>query len=509
MKNTNKKRGSKKRKSTRSHQAATIVSPPISRTNRVEDTSTSTPQLDVDRICTSATQLIATSTSEEATLYEEKSGTRAERKAEEDQEETKKPTTLPNGWTFWCHLSDSNEGDLAKERGVYGSHNGETDELKFGYIYSDNNTVTNFGHRMNVLYQTSSSEGICYKLLSTEYNLTEEGVRELENFGKFALFLEHREEDSDRSCFSGKAELYVGVPRKTSDAVLDTLRRFATLNVAVEYVTSCGRYTISSSNYENHHMYPEYLYKAALGARQKHTNDLCMFKRGYEGWMDTKERYVHWKHYTGSFIASCPCMEGGGVYGIENINVTCYASALLIVLIWQPKVLISPLLQMLDMSLIDFLPCIKAFLDLRTACGGPKDPRELLSNFFTNQDNQLIGGEEQQQQASRFVRFAPEEQQCVCEFMQFFVEKVDAELATASANHRFRDSFCLRTLERRCCGGQSQYSFPLIVPIRNVGEGQVLEVEGCITEYLRDELWDESCECGKESVIISKRIERW
>jgi hypothetical protein len=462
-----------------------------------------------------ATQLIvdnnaATSTSMEATIYEEKKGTRAERKAEEDQEEVnKKPTTLTENWTCWCHLSESNEGDLAKERGAYMSHNGETDETKIGSIYSDPDTNTSFDTRMNALYQTSSSESISYKLLSTECNLTEEGVRELENFGKFALFLEHREEDSDRSCFSGKGELYVRLGQKRRDAVLVALQRFATLNAAVEYVTSCESYTILSSNYEDHRMYPEYLYKAALGARQKHTNDLCMFKRGYKGWMDTKERYVHWKHYASSFIASCPCMEGGGVYGIENINVTCYASALLIVLIWQPKVLICPLLQMLDMSLINYLPCIKAFLDLRKTCGGPKDPRELLSNFFTNQDNQLIGGEEQQQQASRFARFASDEQQCVCEFMQFFVWKVDTELAVASANHRFRDSFRLRTLERRCCGEQSQDSFPLIVPIRNAGEGQVLQVEDCITEYLRDEQWDKSCECGKESVIISKRIEKW
>jgi hypothetical protein len=478
-------------------------SPPASTTTTTSSPDdTSTAHLDHRAIGTRARRLIvkeSTAESTDATLSEEKEDTRAARKREV---EDKKKITLTEEWSFWCTLSNKQDGYLAKEKGVYLSHNRETDEWKMGSIYSETDTPTNFGKRMITLYQASASESIYYKLLSTENKLSEEAVRDLENFGKFLLFLEPRGGDPDRSCFSCKAELYLGLGYQRGDAVVDALRRYALSKSGdIEYVTSNGR-TVSSGNYEEHPLYYQYLYKAGLGARQKHYHDWCMWTPGNESGMGIEELYMHWRYFTSSFIASCPCM-GGGFGGVENIGMSCYASAVLIVLLCQPEALLSPLEEIRDSFGSDAFPCIDALVELNTRI----DPSELLNLLFTEEEDEVEVEEDNEEGEQRQeTRFTLGQQQDATEFLSLLVEKVDRELAAAGIEHRFKESFGLCVAEHRCCRGLRQLdTFPLTVQIGNAGEEQVMDVEDCVNEYFQGD--DQDCDvCSNGNVIISKRI---
>lgn len=481
-------------------------SPPSSTTT----TSTSPPddtltaQLDDRAIGTWARRLIvkeSTAESTDATLSEEKEGTRAARKRE--VEDKKNEITLTEDWTFWCVLCNKHQGYLAKQKAVYLSHNRETDEWKMGFIYSEPDTPTNFGSRIINLYQASASKSIYYKLLSTGNKLSEEAVRDLENFGKFLLFLETRGGDPDHSCFSCKGELYLQLGYERGDAVLDALHRCAISNSGdIEYVTS-GGHTISSRNYEEDPLYYQYLHKAGFGARQKHWHDLCMWTPGNESGMDIEELYMHWRYFTSSFTASCPCMEGGGFGGIENIGMSCYASAVLIVLLCQPDVLLSPLKEIRDIFGIDDVPCIDAFIELNSL----NDPRELLNLLFTEEEDEAEVEEDNEEGEQRQeTRFTLGEQQDPSEFLTHIVGKFDRELAAAGIDQQFRESLGLCVTERRCCRGlRSLDAFPLTVQIGNAGEEQVMDVEDCVNEYFQGD--DQDCDvCGNGNVIISKRI---
>lgn len=206
---------------------------------------------------------------------------------------------------------------FANQRGLYLSYNHKTKEWKVGFIYGE---IYCFHDRlMNIYHATRSVVTVIF--ISTNDALPKQQLQELETFVKFALFLQPIDDTNEVSAYSGEGEVFVGLNFVTCHNVMETALMLSSTDDNFELEVRDGQYEPLTREWKSHPLMFQFLFKAALQARNRHTHPLCEWSdgnsAGHDEWV-YQERQIT---FNCCFNSTCPCMMDESLSSNAVLNI--------------------------------------------------------------------------------------------------------------------------------------------------------------------------------------------
>jgi hypothetical protein len=207
---------------------------------------------------------------------------------------------------------------FASQRGLYLSYNHRTKEWKVGFIYGERYCFHD--RLMNIYHGTRARVTVIF--ISTNDALLKQHLQELETFVKFALFLQTIDDTNEVSAYSGEGEVFAGLVFRTCRNIMETALILSSTNEDFELEVHDGQYEpLTRETWKSHSLMKQFLFKAALQARNRHTHRLCDWSDG------NSERHDEWEYqdrqiyFNCHFNESCPCMMDESLSGNAVLNI--------------------------------------------------------------------------------------------------------------------------------------------------------------------------------------------